>query len=173
MSDHRLFHLVRDVDPTGVSGMGTVADGVVWPDGTVTVRWRGSRPSIVQWFSLDDAMAVHGHDGSTRVEWADRQRPALPRRPSVLDDDQPITDLADLARALGGEPSSWTGEALKLIAKSDADHRAYLIAGIGELVNAHAVWMTMTDTSASGPPPARQYLAVLDVVLAHVRGDNV
>ncbi|CAM5717931.1 hypothetical protein [Streptomyces fumanus] len=67
----RLFTLERDTDITGVSGTGTVADGVLWPDGTVSIRWRGDRPSIVFWESLPDAEHVHGHQGATRFVWAD------------------------------------------------------------------------------------------------------
>lgn len=75
MTDHvpdpRRFRLVRDVDITGVSGIGVVADGVVWPDQTATVRWRGDRPSTVNWGHVDDALHIHGHDGRTRIEWLD------------------------------------------------------------------------------------------------------
>lgn len=71
MSDTVRFHLHRDVDVTGASGTGHVADGVVWPDGTVSVRWRGDRKSTVHWDRLDDALAVHGHGGATRIVWAD------------------------------------------------------------------------------------------------------
>lgn len=67
----RLFHLQRDLDVTGVSGGGRVADGVLWPDGTVTVRWRGDKPSTAMWGSLADAQAVHGHGGATRVVFDD------------------------------------------------------------------------------------------------------
>ncbi|MFI2078702.1 hypothetical protein, partial [Streptomyces triculaminicus] len=67
----RPFVLQRDHDVTGVSGTGIVADGVLWPDGTVSVRWRGSRPSTVHWDRLDDAIAVHGHGGATRIVWQD------------------------------------------------------------------------------------------------------
>lgn len=66
----RPFVLQRDTDITGVSGTGTVADGVVWPDGTVALRWRGRRPSSVTWDSIDDALSVHGHDGATRIVWS-------------------------------------------------------------------------------------------------------
>lgn len=69
----RLFRLLRAVDVTGVSGTGHVADGVQWPDGTVTIRWRGGRPSTVQWASIDDAVAIHGHGGNTLLEWADEE----------------------------------------------------------------------------------------------------
>lgn len=67
----RVFWLQRDHDVSGVSGTGTVADGVLWPDGAVTIRWRGPRPSTVNWQSLDDAEHVHGHGGATRIVWAD------------------------------------------------------------------------------------------------------
>ncbi|MBL1100117.1 hypothetical protein [Streptomyces coffeae] len=67
----RVFHLQRDRDVSGVSGTGTVADGCQWPDSTVTIRWRGDRPSTVNWASLADAEHVHGHGGATRIVWAD------------------------------------------------------------------------------------------------------
>jgi hypothetical protein len=71
MSDTTRFHLERDVDVTGASGTGHVADGVLWPDGTVTVRWRGERKSTVNWDRVEDAEAVHGHGGATRIVWDD------------------------------------------------------------------------------------------------------
>lgn len=67
----RPFILQRDRDTTGVSGTGAVADGTEWPDGSVTIRWRGRYPSTVIWDSLDYALLVHGHDGDTRVVWPD------------------------------------------------------------------------------------------------------
>jgi len=71
MSDPRRFYLERDTDVTGVSGTGRVAEGVVWSDGTATVRWHGDRSSVAHWRSLDDARAIHGHDGATRFEFLD------------------------------------------------------------------------------------------------------
>ncbi|MFJ6561884.1 hypothetical protein ACIQMV_18885 [Streptomyces sp. NPDC091412] len=71
----RLFHLQRDHDISGVSGTGRIADGVLWPDGTVALRWIGDRPSTVHWERLSDAVAIHGHDGATRIVWADEQPP--------------------------------------------------------------------------------------------------
>jgi hypothetical protein len=62
-----LFTLERDVDVSGISGTGVVADGAIWPDGTVSVRWRGERPSIVHWGHMGDVKAIHGHNGSTRI----------------------------------------------------------------------------------------------------------
>lgn len=61
----------RDHDHSGISGVGVVADGAQFPDGTVALRWRGPHASTVLWASLDDAIAVHGHNGATRVVWGD------------------------------------------------------------------------------------------------------
>ena len=65
----RLFQLHRDEDVTGVSGIGVVADGVVFPDGVAVVRWRGDRQSTVVWPSIEDVEAIHGHNGATRIVW--------------------------------------------------------------------------------------------------------
>jgi hypothetical protein len=67
----RRFHLQRDHDVTGVSGTGVVAEGVLWPDGTASVRWLGERPSIVFWDDISHAEYVHGHGGATRIVWDD------------------------------------------------------------------------------------------------------
>lgn len=71
LGEPRLFRLVRTEDVSGVSGEGRVADGVQWPDGTVTVRWRTTTASTVFFSCLADAEAIHGHDGRTVVAWQD------------------------------------------------------------------------------------------------------
>lgn len=74
MTQHpRRFHLLRHQDISGVSGTGIVADGVLWPDGTASLRWRGERPSTVHWDRIEDAKAVHGHGGATEIVWADEE----------------------------------------------------------------------------------------------------
>ncbi len=65
----RTFTLDRDVDISGVSGTGVVAEGVQFSDGTVVLRWRGEHASTVVWSSVESALAIHGHDGATRVVW--------------------------------------------------------------------------------------------------------
>lgn len=67
----RRFVLRRTIDVTGISGTGDVADGVLWPDGSCVIRWRGERSSVVLWKSIDDAEAINGHEGRTRVVWLD------------------------------------------------------------------------------------------------------
>ncbi|MEU4841744.1 hypothetical protein [Nocardia testacea] len=63
----QVFELHRDIDVTGFSGPGIVADGVIWPDGTVSMRWRGPVRTTVTADSLADIEAIHGHDGCTRI----------------------------------------------------------------------------------------------------------
>jgi hypothetical protein len=65
----KTFILYRDKDVSGVSGTGAVAEGVQFGDGVVVLRWRGEHASTVVWASIDDALAIHGHDGLTRVVW--------------------------------------------------------------------------------------------------------
>ncbi len=62
------FHLQRDVDETGVSGEGRVAEGVVFPDGRVALRWMvGEHRTTAVHESLASVEAIHGHADSTRV----------------------------------------------------------------------------------------------------------
>lgn len=67
MDEPRLFHLQRDQDISGVSGTGRVADGVLWPDGSCCVRWRSATASVSVWANFQDMIAVHGHNGATKI----------------------------------------------------------------------------------------------------------
>lgn len=65
---HRLFVLQRHIDVSGFSGVGTVAEGVQWSDGTVSLRWRGDLPSVTFWqVGIAAIEGVHGHGGATEV----------------------------------------------------------------------------------------------------------
>lgn len=86
MADHRRFYLQRDTDVTGASGIGRVADGVLWPDGTVSVHWD----------RLEDAEAVHGHGGATRIVWIDSQVETVELRIPVTAE---MLDDPDLGKA--------------------------------------------------------------------------
>jgi hypothetical protein len=69
----RRFELHRDVDVTGVSGTGVVAEGIIFSDGVVALRWKSAWPTSVVFHDkgLDAVHAVHGHDGKTRVVMLD------------------------------------------------------------------------------------------------------
>jgi len=68
----RRFELHRAQDITGVSGTGTVAEGVLFSDGTVAMRWRGDHPSTVfHDKGLAAVDAIHLHHGASRLVWLD------------------------------------------------------------------------------------------------------
>lgn len=66
------FHLERDTDISGVSGIGVVVEGVEFSDGVVVTRWVvGDHRSTVVWADVASVKAIHGHDGATRIVWDD------------------------------------------------------------------------------------------------------
>lgn len=67
----RRFQLRRLVDKSGTSGTGTVAEGVVFSDGSCVLHWLTALSSWALYRSIDELVAIHGHDGSTVVEWID------------------------------------------------------------------------------------------------------
>lgn len=70
----RLFELHRDEDETGVSGTGVIADGAVFTDGTVALRWRTKTASTTLFDNIDEVARVHGHGGKTRIVFLDETR---------------------------------------------------------------------------------------------------
>jgi hypothetical protein len=67
----RMFELHRDVDVTGVSGTGIVAEGVEYGDGTLAVRWLGEDAETVVSESIYRFLRIHGHEGRTRAVFLD------------------------------------------------------------------------------------------------------
>lgn len=66
------FHLEREEDVSGTSGVGRVAEGVVFTDGSVAMRWLPASSgvqvkSMVIYDTFDSIEKVHGHGGKTRV----------------------------------------------------------------------------------------------------------
>ena len=61
----KCFALIRDVDASGVSGTGIVAEGVEFSNGKVVLCWVTRYRSVAVYDSMAEMMAVHGHDGST------------------------------------------------------------------------------------------------------------
>lgn len=67
-----IFLMTRMADESGVSGTGTVLEGVVFSDGTCAVRWRGATPCTAVWASFEAFKAIHidSHPtNGTVVEW--------------------------------------------------------------------------------------------------------
>jgi hypothetical protein len=90
MSTHnsgiRIFHLHRDEDASGVSGVGVVAEGVIMSSTKVILSWLTIHKSIAVYDSLAELMAIHGHDGRTRLVWDDEVTSVRPVRKTVLDE---------------------------------------------------------------------------------------
>ncbi len=73
----RRFELVRHDDPTGVSGTGIVAIGVLFTDDVAVVRWQTEYRSTVVYSpcnghtAMEQVEKIHGHGGSTEIRWLD------------------------------------------------------------------------------------------------------
>lgn len=85
----RRFELHRDVDVTGVSGTGVVAEGILFTDDVAVLHWVGQWPSSVVHYErgMEAVHHVHGHGGSTRIVWLD----------SAGESGQPVGEYTGLA----------------------------------------------------------------------------
>lgn len=63
----KLFRLVRDTDVSGTSGVGEVAQGVQFDDGTCAMRWLTETASTGVYDSIEDLIFIHGHNGATNA----------------------------------------------------------------------------------------------------------
>lgn len=96
----KVFALIRAHDVSGVSGTGTVAYGVEFPDGCVALRWVGGNPTSVVFHDngIASVKAIHGHGGNTRIAWLSED---LGPRADEMDDcekrgrERAIRDCAD------------------------------------------------------------------------------
>lgn len=94
----RRFHLERDVDETGISGTGRVAEGVEFTDGRVVLRWLSDVASTVTYDALADVDKIHGHGGKTSIVFVDPTEPTrrqLDDLRAALGLDSRTVDLAD------------------------------------------------------------------------------
>lgn len=67
------FHLLREIDDSGISGTGVVAEGVEFSDGVCVLRWMTEISSTVMYQSIEDVKRIHGHHGHTKIVWEDDQ----------------------------------------------------------------------------------------------------
>ena len=61
------FYLLRKIDPTGISGVGVVAQGVILSSGRCIIEWTSFHTSINIYNSLDAIKELHGHNGDTEI----------------------------------------------------------------------------------------------------------
>lgn len=67
----RRFNLIRKEDASGVSGVGNVAQGIQFDDGTCAMRWLTATASTAFYDSVNDVVVIHGHEGRTQVLFVD------------------------------------------------------------------------------------------------------
>lgn len=67
----RAFELHRAEDVSGVSGIGVVAEGIEFSDGTVALRWLSDWPTSVVFHDrgIEAVEMIHGHGGRTSIVW--------------------------------------------------------------------------------------------------------
>lgn len=70
-SNMKLFVLQRDVDKTGTSGTGVVAEGCQFTSGKCVLTWLTPHTSIAVYENIASLEVIHGHDGATKVVWVD------------------------------------------------------------------------------------------------------
>lgn len=63
------FLLRRSEDVSGVSGTGDIAEGIEFHDGQVVLSWYGQHHTLEVCPSVADVVAIHGHEGRTKVIW--------------------------------------------------------------------------------------------------------
>jgi len=83
----RLFHIIRNSDESGISGTGRVLDGVLWPNGKVTVQWRTdldplkagfSSMTIFDSFAAFESIHISSHPtNNTEIIWVDDETAIL------------------------------------------------------------------------------------------------
>jgi len=100
----RRFELHREVDESGISGTGIVAEGVAFSDGTAALRWKAQYKSTAVYQSMVDVEAIHGHNGQTKIVWFD-----------ISPEDRRATVSRLLKRAYECPPSEGTDCALAAI----------------------------------------------------------
>lgn len=72
LSNMKRFVLKRDVDVSGTSGTGVVAEGVQFSNGSCTIHWISQFESVENVANIAVVEEIHGHDGKTEIVWIDK-----------------------------------------------------------------------------------------------------
>jgi hypothetical protein len=65
----KFFWLSRVEDISGTSGVGIVAEGVVFSNGWCSLHWLTKYTSVAFYTSVAELEAIHGHNGATKIVW--------------------------------------------------------------------------------------------------------
>lgn len=63
----KTFFLLRHEDVHGNSGVGVVAEGVIFDTGVCAMTWFGAYSTVTIFPSLKVIRALHGHEGKTEI----------------------------------------------------------------------------------------------------------
>jgi hypothetical protein len=61
------FYLLRHEDVNGNSGLGVVAEGVVWDHGMASMTWLTKYKTVTTFESITVVKLLHGHEGKTQL----------------------------------------------------------------------------------------------------------
>jgi hypothetical protein len=67
------FVLLRSEDVSGISGVGKVASGCVFPDGSAVLHWNTDIFTTTLFEKFSDLEQLHGHNSATTVQWVDEE----------------------------------------------------------------------------------------------------
>lgn len=70
------FFLVRTEDINGNSGLGVVAEGIVFDTGLCAMTWLSDISTVTIYRKITDVEKLHGHGGRTKVVIEGRKRQA-------------------------------------------------------------------------------------------------
>ena len=65
------FYLQRNVDASGVSGIGKIAEGCQFDTDWCALVWLTEKTSMSYYPNIDVLESIHGHNGMTRIVWID------------------------------------------------------------------------------------------------------
>lgn len=70
----RRFRIVRKTDVIGITGSGVICDGIEWPDGSATTKYRGPVISETSWpRGVEDLKGtlLNPKAGNTELVWCE------------------------------------------------------------------------------------------------------
>jgi hypothetical protein len=67
----RRFYLQRNIDASGVSGTGKVAEGCEFDTKWCALVWLTGEDTMSFYESIESLEGIHGHQGMTKVIWID------------------------------------------------------------------------------------------------------